>query len=85
MGGCTYPIAGRVCMDQVVVDLGPGSSAREGDEVVVFGAGAGVPTAQDWAEVTDTIAYEVVTRVGARVPRVVVGQEVLAEADGVAS
>ncbi|GAA1899919.1 alanine racemase [Lapillicoccus jejuensis] len=85
VGGRTYPIAGRVCMDQVVVDLGPDATAREGDEVVVFGPGSGAPTAQDWAEATDTIAYEVVTRVGARVPRVVVGQEVLAAADGVAS
>ncbi|MQA78341.1 MAG: alanine racemase [Streptosporangiales bacterium] len=62
-------IAGRVCMDQFVVDLGDDAAAA-GDEAVLFGPGdAGEPTAQDWAEVLDTISYEIVTRVGARVPR----------------
>ena len=42
-----------------------------GDEVLLFGAGdAGEPTAQDWAEAAETINYEIVTRLGARVPRV---------------
>ncbi|MCW2812172.1 MAG: alr [Friedmanniella sp.] len=64
------PVRGRVCMDQFVVDLGPGSRAEPGDEVVLFGAGAeGEPTAEDWAAWCDTIGYEVVTRIGARVPR----------------
>ena len=41
---------------------------------MLFGVGAaGEPTAQDWAAVTGTINYEIVTRVGARVPRVHVG------------
>jgi alanine racemase len=58
-------------MDQFVLDLGPGSTARAGDEVVLFGVGAaGEPTAQDWAAAVDTINYEIVTRVGAKVPRV---------------
>ncbi|MQA05787.1 MAG: alanine racemase [Streptosporangiales bacterium] len=62
-------IAGRVCMDQFVVDLGDADAAA-GDEVVLFGPGtAGEPTAQDWADALDTISYEIVTRVGARVPR----------------
>jgi alanine racemase len=66
-------IAGRVCMDQVVIDLGDDPAAA-GDEVVLFGPGtAGEPTAQDWAEATDTISYEIVTRVGPRVPRTYVG------------
>jgi len=64
------PLAGRVCMDQFVIDLGPGATARAGDEVVLFGPGA--PTAQDWAEAAGTISYEIVTRLGARLPRVYV-------------
>ncbi|HTZ42755.1 MAG TPA: alanine racemase [Jatrophihabitans sp.] len=73
IGGRRYTISGRVCMDQFVVDLGD-DGAAEGDEVVLFGPGAaGEPTAQDWADVLDTIHYEIVTRVGARVPRTYVG------------
>jgi alanine racemase len=66
-------IAGRVCMDQFVVDLGPGSRARAGDVVTLFGGAPGEPTAQEWADATDTISYEIVTRLGARVPRLYVG------------
>ena len=66
-------VAGRVCMDQFVVDLGD-DAAQVGDEVVLFGPGdQGEPTAQDWAEATGTISYEIVTRVGPRVPKVYVG------------
>ena len=76
VGGRRYAVAGRVCMDQFVLDLGPDSSAQAGDEVVLFGVGvAGEPTAQDWAAAIDTINYEIVTRVGARVPRVYLGGE----------
>ncbi|WP_427383758.1 alanine racemase [Janibacter sp. G56] len=76
IGGERFTIAGRVCMDQFVVDLGRGTSARPGDEVVLFGVGAdGEPTAQDWAAATDTISYELVTRVGARVARTWIGGE----------
>jgi alanine racemase len=66
-------VAGRVCMDQFVVDLGPSSSARAGDVVTLFGGSPDEPTAQDWAEATDTISYEIVTRLGPRVPRLHVG------------
>ena len=63
-------------MDQVVLDLGSDSPAVAGDEAVLFGVGAaGEPTAQDWAEAVGTINYEIVTRVGGRVPRVYVGQD----------
>ncbi|WP_030262917.1 alanine racemase [Streptomyces violens] len=67
-------IAGRVAMDQFVVDLG-GESATVGDEAVLFGPGdRGEPTAEDWAQATGTIAYEIVTRIGSRVPRVYVDE-----------
>ena len=70
IGGERHTIAGRVAMDQFVVDLGE-QDAGVGDEVLLFGPGdRGEPTAQDWAEATGTIAYEVVTRIGPRVPRV---------------
>ena len=74
VGGTRHTVAGRVCMDQFVIDLGPGSAAQAGDRVTLFGAGeSGEPTAQDWAEVTGTISYEIISRIGSRVPRVHVG------------
>jgi alanine racemase len=73
INGARYRISGRVCMDQFVVDVGD-ATVHEGDEVVLFSAGqAGEPTAQDWASALDTIHYEIVTRIGARVPRRYVG------------
>lgn len=70
VAGRVRPIAGRVCMDQFVLDLGDDIAAA-GDEVLLFGSGSrGEPTAADWARVCDTIAYEIVTRIGPRVPRV---------------
>ena len=66
-------IAGRVCMDQFVLDIGDGYIAP-GDEVVLWGPGdRGEPTAQDWADAVDTIHYELVTRVGGRFSRRYVG------------
>ncbi len=70
VGDLRTTIAGRVCMDQFVVDLGPRSKAVAGDVVTLFGAGPLEPTAQEWADATGTISYEIVSRVGARVPRV---------------
>jgi alanine racemase len=68
--GVRHTIAGRVAMDQFVIDLGE-QEAGVGDEAVLFGPGdRGEPTAQDWAEQVGTIAYEIVTRIGPRVPRV---------------
>lgn len=67
----TLHVTGRICMDQLMVDLGPGASDLAGDRVVLFGDPAtGAPSAQDWAEACDTISYEIITRLGARVPRV---------------
>ncbi|MDT0308546.1 alanine racemase [Streptomyces sp. DSM 44917] len=67
-------VAGRVAMDQFVVDLG-GDTAAAGDEAVLFGPGdGGEPTAEDWARACGTIGYEIVTRVGPRVPRVYHGE-----------
>ncbi|ROO91255.1 alanine racemase [Actinocorallia herbida] len=63
-------IAGRVCMDQFVLDVGD-DPIEEGDEVVLFGPGdRGEATATDWADAVGTVSYEIVTRLGGRVPRV---------------
>jgi alanine racemase len=74
LNGTRRRIAGTVSMDQFVLDLGD-DEATFGDEVLLFGDGEqGEPTAQDWADATGTIDYEIVSRVGARVPRLYVGQ-----------
>lgn len=74
IGGVLRPIVGRVAMDQFVVDLGGQDLPHVGDDVHVFGSGShGEWTADDWAARLDTIGYEIVTRIGVRVPREYVG------------
>ncbi|MFJ3227872.1 alanine racemase [Streptomyces sp. NPDC086783] len=74
VGGKWRTVAGRVAMDQFVVDLG-GDEPPAGAEAVLFGPGdRGEPTAEDWAQAAGTIAYEIVTRIGTRVPRVHTGE-----------
>lgn len=66
-GGVLGRVIGRVCMDQFVT----ATPAHTGDTAVLFGdAAAGLPTADDWAQLTGTIGYEIVTRIGTRVPRI---------------
>lgn len=71
VGGRRVPIVGRVCMDQLMVDLGPGQPrVCVGDEVVLMGRqGEQEITADDLAALMDTISYEVTCLVGPRVPR----------------
>ncbi|MGL4174615.1 MAG: alanine racemase, partial [Dermatophilaceae bacterium] len=74
--GRRHLVAGRVCMDQVMLDLGPDFGGAAGDDVVVLGRSAdGEPCAQAWAEAAGTINYEIVTRMGPRLPRVHLGGE----------
>ncbi|WP_231137930.1 alanine racemase [Rhodococcus opacus] len=75
LGGVRRPGIGRVCMDQVVVDLGPdGGGVREGDHAVFFGNGRrGEPVAQDWADPLGTIHYEVVTGLRGRIMKRYIG------------
>jgi alanine racemase len=69
VNGRRFTIAGRVCMDQIVIDVGD-LAVAPGDPVVLFGPGRhGEPTAQDWAEAAGTISYEIVTRIGGRMTR----------------
>jgi alanine racemase len=71
VNGKRAPIFGRVSMDQFVVDLGQESKANAGDWVVIFGNGShGEYTADDWGLASGTINYEIVTRIGPRVPRI---------------
>jgi alanine racemase len=71
INGRRRPNVGRICMDQFVVDLGPGPvDVSEGDDAILFGPGdGGEMTALDWAELLGTISYEVVTSPRGRVSR----------------
>ncbi|MFT9790346.1 alanine racemase [Streptomyces rhizosphaericola] len=87
VGGRVRTAAGRVAMDQFVVDLG-GDRPEPGAEALLFGPGdRGEPSVEDWAVAADTIGYEIVTRIGTRVPRVYVNESAGAtgELDGVAA
>lgn len=69
IAGRRYPVAGRIAMDQLVVDLGD-DTARTGDNVVLFGPGTeGEPTVAEWARWAGTVPHEIVTGVGPRVAR----------------
>jgi len=71
VGGRRCPIAGTVTMDQLLVACEPGSGVTAGDEAVLIGEQGGEAiTADEWAERLGTISYEVLTRIGPRVPRV---------------
>ncbi len=68
--GRSYPVVGRVCMDQSMVNLGPESDVRVGDEVVLIGkSGDQEITGDEWADVLKTITYEVTCQINARVQR----------------
>ena len=68
--GRSYPIAGRVSMDQTMIDLGPEPALAVGDEVVLIGrSGDEEITAAELAELQGTISYEVTCAIGARVAR----------------
>lgn len=76
VNGTRATIAGRVCMDQFVVDMGD-APVKPGDEAVLFGVaadGTPGPTAQEWAQACETISYEIVTRMSTRLPRVYTGE-----------
>ena len=73
IGGQRHPIVGRICMDQFMVDIGPGSAWNE-DPVVLVGAQGGERiTVEAVAEAAGTIPYEILTRLNERIPRVYPG------------
>jgi alanine racemase len=59
-------------MDQILVDVGPDSGVKVGDEVVLLGGDAGAPTADDLARLAGTISYEVLCGLSRRIPRLLV-------------
>ncbi len=76
IGGKRYPQVGRVCMDQIVVDLGPEEpQVHPGDEAFLFGPGDhGEMTVDEWAEHLETINYEVLCSPRGRVQRTYSGR-----------
>jgi len=69
-----FPVSGTVCMDQILVDVGPDSGIKAGDPVVLFGPPGAhrsvqPPTVADLAAIADTITYELLCGISARVPR----------------
>lgn len=73
LAGARRRVVGRIAMDQFLVDVGDDEVAV-GDEVVLFGDPVtGAPSADDWGDAADTIGYEIVTRIGPRVPRTYLG------------
>ena len=71
VGGRRVPVVGRVCMDLTMLDVGSVPGVRVEDEVVIFGRQGGESiTADDLARALDTINYEIVCAIAARVPRV---------------
>ena len=71
INGHSYPIVGRVCMDQSMVNLGPETNIKVGDSVVLIGkSGSEEISCQEWAEKLGTITYEITCQINARVERV---------------
>jgi len=71
VGGRRVPIVGRVCMDLIMLDLGPQAAAQAGDEVVIIGRqGEAEISADEVADLLGTINYEVVFTNPTRVPRI---------------
>lgn len=68
--GRRCPVLGRVCMDQMIVDVSGVDGVRAGDEAVLFGGNADEPSAGELAEMIGTIHYELFCGISARVPRV---------------
>jgi alanine racemase len=72
IGGKRYPVAGTICMDQLMVNLGPVTTVQPGDEAILFGPGCGGPDARELADIIGTISYEITCGIAMRVPRVYV-------------
>ncbi|RKX93719.1 MAG: alanine racemase, partial [Spirochaetes bacterium] len=70
IAGKRYPVAGRICMDQTMINLGGKTDIRLNDEVTLFGPDPAGPNAEELAEITGTISYEITCGISARVPRV---------------
>lgn len=73
IGGIRRPIVGRISMNMAVVDLSASRIPSSGADVVLIGSqGSEMITPEDHAVITDTIPYEVTTRISPLLPRVLV-------------
>ncbi|MBI9107633.1 MAG: alanine racemase [Spirochaetales bacterium] len=72
INGSSYKVAGTVCMDQLMVDLGPELKAELFDRAVLFGFEDGAATAEELTDITGSIPYELLCAISERVPRVFV-------------
>lgn len=73
VNGCYAPVIGRVCMDQMMIDVSDVPDAKAGDSVIIMGSdGKNTVSAEELAKIAGTINYEIVCNVGKRVPRVYV-------------
>lgn len=72
--GQRAPVVGRVCMDQLMIDVGHLPQVEPGDEVVLLGEQMGQRiSAEELGRWAETINYEIVTRMGSRLDRVYIG------------
>ena len=71
--GKLYPVVGRICMDQCMVNLGPKHNVERWDTVTIFGPQKNSPTAADLARNLQTIPYEITCGINKRVPRIFTG------------
>ena len=67
--GHRYPVVGRICMDQFMVDIGCDSAWNEDEVVLVGTSGAETITVEDVALAAGTIGYEILTGLNGRIPR----------------
>jgi alanine racemase len=68
--GKRYPIVGTICMDQIMVDMGPQPEVELYDPVTLFGPDPEGPSAEEYSSLIGTIPYEITTGIASRVPRV---------------
>lgn len=70
-----FPIVGRICMDQCMVDIGPDPWVQRWDHVTIFGPPPASASADTLAQILGTIPYEITCGINKRVPRVYIGEE----------
>lgn len=80
IGGEKFPVAGTVCMDQIMVDLGRNRTVSVGDEVILIGeSGSDSVPMGLLCQILQTIPYEICTRISERVPRLYIREDQLAD------
>ncbi len=72
ISGKRYPVAGTVCMDQMMVNLGEETKVRLNDDVILFGPNPDGPDAGELADLIGTISYEITCGISSRLPRIYV-------------